>query len=179
MVDRFPDVHQWLLYARAYMNRSGSWRQRALAAMLPVVEAFVLLPPPINVHALDGQLREAFPFGSRQHYPYKAWLEERRKLLRSINHNVPLEPEQYGVVEVARDLVQLGREDEAKALLAEQCPRLLERDCPACGVRYGHPCRESVSVIVERPQGTFPWSETKWVDKVIPCESRIVPKGVA
>lgn len=49
-----------------------------------------------------------------------------------------------GVLMVAGDLVEMGRVDEARALLDEQAPHRLARWCPSCGEMAGQPCRDYV-----------------------------------
>lgn len=91
----------------------------------------------------------AYPFGERRYHPYKIWLDEvaKTKLARTPRVSV----DDAAVVLVAHDLVQLGRVDEAEALLAAQAPGRLTRKCPTCGAWPGRRCREvTASVTIGR-----------------------------
>lgn len=179
-------IDDWLAYARGELAGIGaaapsSWKTRAIYVMLPVVERHVAAAAReqrlIDVTKLLGDLHPVYPFGPRQHHPYKVWLTERKKLKSVINAKPP-DVDEFEICKVADDMVQLGRIDEARELLARECPNLLARDCPACGVKYGRPCREpSVPTLVaDVTQGIFPWVKPL-VDKIIPCQARIQPRA--
>lgn len=55
-----------------------SWHERAVEAIEAVHRA---LPPSIGFKARRAAIRDAYPFGSREHYPYKAWLKAQRAYL--------------------------------------------------------------------------------------------------
>lgn len=119
------------------------WRQEARAVMIRVVreqrDAGLLNDDVALLRAVDA----AYPFGEREHLPYKMWLLE-RKLFRDACTVPAATPtaDEVGVCEVASDLVQLGRFDEARKLLEEQAPNRLGRTCPACGSAPGRHCVE-------------------------------------
>lgn len=123
---------------------TSRWRLEARKAIGRAIESYE------NVHAgeldhveLRGEVDAAYPFGERQHLPYKMWLVERRLFLDSLaTHEVGPTPDEKSACEVAGDLVEMGRIDEATALLDEQAPNRLCRACPACGVGAGRACRE-------------------------------------
>lgn len=125
-------------------RKVGQWRWRARSVMRDVVRAnrdLVTVDPAAVLKLVD----DAYPFGERAMHPYKAWLEE-RKVLREVLTPSP-KPEEptvddFAAVEVAIDLYETGRVDEAAALLAEQAPRRLNRKCPACGSRPGEQCND-------------------------------------
>lgn len=50
--------------------------------------------------------------------------------------------DRIGAWEVAHDLLELGREPEAKALLDAELPTRHAIPCAACGQPMGQPCRE-------------------------------------
>lgn len=52
-----------------------SWHQRAVEAIEAVHRA---LPPDIGFEARRKAIRDAYPFGSREHHLYKAWLRAQR-----------------------------------------------------------------------------------------------------
>ena len=60
------------------------WRKQSIAVIKSVVAA-VGTEDPI---ALRRAISEAYPFGLRQHYPYKVWLEE---VNNAFEHGCPQE----------------------------------------------------------------------------------------
>lgn len=54
------------LYAR------GSWRDHAATVILRVIDTY----PDLDEAALRQKIRDAYPFGEREHWPYKVWLSE-------------------------------------------------------------------------------------------------------
>lgn len=58
---------------------SGStWRETAWQAIDKMHKA---LPVPCSLEERKKALDEAYPFVTREHYPYKAWLSARREYL--------------------------------------------------------------------------------------------------
>lgn len=117
----------------------SQWRRAAIAAIGRVLNAAspeLLADDVALLKAIDA----VYPFGERKYLPYKMWLLERR-LFREACAAPAATPsaDEIGVCEVAGDLVQLGRIDEARKLL-EQAPNRLGRRCPACGARPGQLC---------------------------------------
>jgi len=109
---------------------------------------------------LVSRIDRAYPFGMRRYTPYKVWLAERRILKRALFDQLPAPThEDLAAVEVAIDLAELGRIDEAEALLSEQAPRRHNRKCPACGADIGCRCR---------PKGEY--------EARVPCISRVAQR---
>ena len=54
------------------MTQPGVWRERAAQVVRDVIERVGRE----DEVALRKALREAYPFGLRQYYPYKVWLDE-------------------------------------------------------------------------------------------------------
>lgn len=183
------------------------WRARSRAAMKTVVKQFVETGI-CDYHQLVPLVDAAYPFGQRSHHPYKAWLQERRILLEVIDPTVPPPAptiEDYAACDVATDLVEMKREDEAKKLLDEQAPRRLNRKCPACSAPVGVPCREKIINIEEQQRrahtcmktlsslncagcnASIPYPHPKdpftpepletWVEKVVPHWARVHVPG--
>lgn len=104
---------------------------------------------------------KAYPFGQRSLTPYKMWLKE----VREAKHQLAVKGSPYdytAVCLVAHDLVELGREAEAIALLDEQAPNRLNRGCPACGSWTGKPCRDPDPL----------WNR-RFHDRIVPHEARV------
>lgn len=57
------------------MAQSGYWRQQAA----PIVASVIERVGKDDMKALRKALREAYPFGPKSQYPYKAWLAEIRR----------------------------------------------------------------------------------------------------
>lgn len=57
------------------MTQSGYWRREAA----PIVASVIERVGKDDIKALRKALREAYPFGPKSHYPYKAWLAEIRR----------------------------------------------------------------------------------------------------
>lgn len=119
------------------------WRQDARSVMIRVVREQRDLGKLGDDAALLKAVDAAYPFGERKYLPYKMWLLE-RKLFRDACTVPAATPsrEEAEVCSVARDLVELGRHDEARKLVEEQAPNRLGRECAACGAKPGKPCRE-------------------------------------
>lgn len=120
------------------------WRVGARKAMQDAVEAIGIMDPALLARRDEILTRvdAAYPFGERKYEPYKCWLKERRLLIAALDgpRTAP-SADEAGVCEVAGDLVELGRIDEARKLLDEQAPNRLARKCPACGAWPGGMCK--------------------------------------
>lgn len=160
---------------RLWMSRrapKSQWRRAAIAAIGRVLNAATpgLLSDDV---ALLKAVDAAYPFGERKYLPYKMWLLE-RKLFRDACTVPAATPsaDEIGVCEVAGDLVQLGRVDEARKLL-EQAPNRLGRRCPACAMPPGCPCID----LTKKPDAsTFVRGRTRkdWRDLIVPHHARLV-----
>jgi hypothetical protein len=130
----------------SYLNtgaKVGRWRTRARAVIKREVEAYLNEGCDIIADDVLKGVDAEYPFGQRSHHPYKAWLTERAILKAVLGlDEQPPEPnaEDFAAVEVAIDLVESERFEEALALLAEQAPRRLNRDCPVCGAKKYRDC---------------------------------------
>ncbi len=60
------------------MARSKSWRKIARPI---IAEVLLKAPADATEHQLRAALRAVYPFGIREHHPYKIWLDECRKQL--------------------------------------------------------------------------------------------------
>ena len=59
-----------------------SWRQHARRVLQDVAREWWALPERERTpEALEMMIVQAYPYGPRENYPYKAWLTERRLLL--------------------------------------------------------------------------------------------------
>jgi hypothetical protein len=116
------------------------WRVGARKRIQDVVESIAEADLADKAAVLE-RVDAAYPFGERKYEPYKCWLKERRLFIAALEGPcaVPTADE-AGVCEVAGDLVQLGRVDEARKLLDEQAPNRLGRKCTACGAGPRVPC---------------------------------------
>ena len=54
------------------------WRQRAREVILPYLKSH---PECTTPETMKAGLREVYPFGQRQYYPYRVWLDEVNKLV--------------------------------------------------------------------------------------------------
>lgn len=113
------------------------WRHQARRRIRHIVDHAPGLPADAMLALVDA----GYPFGERAHEPYKCWLKE-RELFREALAGPPTMPtaDEAGACEVARDLVELGRLDEARKLVEERAPNRLAMRCLACGARAGEPC---------------------------------------
>jgi len=113
------------------------WRRAAIATIGNVIKAHpeLLSDEGALLQAVDA----AYPFGSREMLPYKMWLLE-RKIFREACAAATAGPEEHEAVQVAGDMVEWGRVDDARRLLAGQAPNRHGRACPACKARVGQPC---------------------------------------
>ncbi len=151
----FETLDEWLLYARGWVHCAKSWRKRSLEVILSIVEPLADNPSMIQPSDLLRAVRQAYPFGSRQHHPYKMWLAEVSRL-RTALMDVKATWEQYDVIRIADDMVQLaaiakteGRVVDANNMLAKagllletEAPDALGRVCPTCGRLRGTRCHE-------------------------------------
>jgi len=112
--------------------------------MLEIVEVLVASAPDVlaDHEELLRRIDAAYPFGERRYHPYKMWLEERRLLRDALNSSPLPSREESEVCQVAFDLVEVGRVDDARKLLEEQAPNRLSRECPACGAKAKRPCAD-------------------------------------
>lgn len=66
-----------------------SWRARARAAIHDAIIAAANEPAPLDPDearaAIIARIDAAYPFGPRQHWPYKQWLIERRAAITRLN----------------------------------------------------------------------------------------------
>jgi len=63
-----------------------SWTEAARAC---IREAHLSLPPNATLKEREKKLREAYPFGERRGWPYKAWLAARKAYLDKYRHGDP------------------------------------------------------------------------------------------
>ncbi len=178
----------WLLYARSITaTMPTTWRGKSLHVMLMVTEHHVAVhaqgdAAKADTKKLFADLRRSYPFGERKMWPYKAWLGEIGVLRQAFSVGVAASTEEQAACEVASDLVELGRADEAMALLNEQAPDRLDRACSSCGAKRGCPCREVDLSDVEpdlfgekRPLlARVPLK--KFTTKIVPCAARYTAK---
>ncbi len=154
----------------AMCSPKSRWAARSRAVMRAAIEPLLPIvgledPGIVDSAALLAAVDAAYPFGERKMHPYKCWLAERRILIDALNDTSLLNganhirrdaptSDDLHACEVAHDLVELGREDEARKLLEEQAPRRLNRKCPACSEPSGKPCIDHVSETINRRTGT-------------------------
>lgn len=167
-----PEAKRLWMQKRVPKSR---WRREAIVAI-----GRVLMSASPDLLADDDALLKAvdaaYPFGERKYLPYKMWLLE-RKLFREAMVAPAGTPssDEAGVCEVAGDLVQLGRIDEARRLL-EQAPNRLGRKCPACAMPVGTPC-----IDMSRPPTAEDWVgagdnrriRPGWRDMIVPHQARL------
>lgn len=154
----------------------GRWRKRSRAVICDVIAA----NPDADTAALLTLVDAAYPFGEREHHPYKAWLAERKLLIGDLDP-APKSAEEWGVVLVAIDMEEEGRgADAIRALLDEQAQNRHSRPCPTCAARKGDPCREAevVTFALHTPFDDalqHSYKDTKYVDRLIPHAARCQP----
>lgn len=163
------------LYLGRPLARSR-WRVRARGAISRVIDA----NPEADTRTLLAAVDAAYPFGERAHHPYKAWLAERAQLIDDLKSDTPPSPEEWAAIEVAGDLLELGRAEEARKLLDEQAPLRHARRCESCGAAPGKPCREAevATFALTRPfqdamGHTF--ADVTYVERAIPHAARVQP----
>ncbi len=163
----------------------SNWRNRARAAMFPIVDEWPdkldITEPSLLLAAIDA----AYPFGQRTGHPYKMWLQERRRLISMLRIDTAEQPataDDYAACLVAIDLVEEGRDDEARKLLDAQAPGRLRRKCPACGRAVSRPCREGYDSTEVAVSGTDQWNPlmnfVRIRDMVVPHLARVEPRRV-
>ena len=64
---------------RSYSQKAQTWREIARPIVRRVIEEHRGEPP----EKIKRALRDAYPFGTRNYYPYRVWLEEVRRELES------------------------------------------------------------------------------------------------
>ena len=147
------------------------WRRSARETIRTVVAAHPELLD--NDAQLLAAIDRAYPFGERRMLPYKMWLLE-RKLFRDACTVPAATPgrEDAEVCSVARDLIEIGRVDEARQLVEEQAPNPLARRCPACDAAPGKPCRDFE--YDDPPIPGYGQYATGEVPIIVPHEARLV-----
>lgn len=153
------------LEAWAHGRSTSRWRQRARDAMIAALSG--CHPDAAQFEKLAA-VDAAYPFGKRAHYPYKAWLAERSLLIEALTPD-PVMPskDEADVCEVARDLVEMGRREEARALVEREAPNRLARRCPSCASSAQVPC---VEMVVDQP-AMLTWH---WENMDVPHHARLV-----
>lgn len=63
-----------------------TWREQAAEAIQAAHEA---LPKDVSFEDRKKAIDAVYPFVERKHYPYKMWLEERRKYLTQYDNRIP------------------------------------------------------------------------------------------
>lgn len=163
----------------AFRPSRGIWRQRARAVILEAVSyQDDLGKTPTTRREALALVDAAYPFGERAMSPYKAWLVERKMFLRAFEYPkvpdlAPPDVDEVGVCDVARDLIEEGRADEAAALIA-QAPHRHGRECPACKAPAGWPC---VDIAADYDALTYPRRGRPEI--AVPHASRLVPPAPA
>jgi hypothetical protein len=163
---------------------ASRWRRRARAVIVGVLEA----NPTADAATLIALVDAAYPFGPREHHPYKAWLAERRLLIVDLE-DVPRSAEESNAIEVANDMMEEAgrnvdgslslppdRAVEIAAWLDEHAPHRHARPCPTCGRDKGKPCREPNILTAPLTLGLgFTSFERKpeFVDRLIPHAARV------
>lgn len=162
-----PGLDAWLHMAEARLA-TGRWRPGARRAMYRAIaglDADARRDAARVLAAVDA----AYPFGQRSLFPYKMWLDERRKLVAALSMIAPPGPDELAAIAVAADaLEEIGGDgrmggpervrkarERALALLNDQAPNRHNLSCPACGaagarvdtrkglvLKDGQPCRE-------------------------------------
>lgn len=145
----------------------GSWREKsrrtiaAVRAQHPELEC-----DPVEMRRV---VNAAYPFGPRRYLPYKMWLEELRRAVAEVRSTT----DDVAVCDVARDLVEEGREADAIELL-KQAPSRLAGKCPACGSAPGYPCRESPADDLSAPLMKTERPHARLREMIVPHASRLV-----
>jgi len=166
---------------RQLRSPGSHWRRRARVVIREVVDVLAEAAPHVLADPKELLLRvdAVYPFGPRQHHPYKAWLAERRLLINALE-DAPVLPTQdeADVCDVARDMVLEGRLDDAIAAMDAQAPNRLARKCPVCGARPGDDCIDFD--VTERDETLFrgPTPSGRTLDPppglIVPHEARLV-----
>jgi hypothetical protein len=129
---------------RSMKQPISRWRRRARSTMDVAIQELLLSREKIDEASVLATIDAAYPFGERSRHPYKAWLTERSLLVDQMKKSepVPLGPtaEDAAACEVAIDLIEMGRIDEAKELLDKQAPRRHANRCMVCDASPGWPC---------------------------------------
>lgn len=128
-------------YRRLPMPAS-KYRHRTRVIILEVLDVLEGVASPVmdDNKALLARVDAAYCFGPRKYFPYKMWLEERRLFREALAGERALPSrDEATVCEVARDLVELGREADAITALG-LAPNRLARRCVVCAAKPGQPC---------------------------------------
>jgi hypothetical protein len=131
---------------RSMKQPISRWRRRARSTMDVAIQELLLSREKIDEASVLATIDDAYPFGERSRHPYKAWLTERRLLADQMMKSEPVSvgptAEDAAACEVAIDLIEMDRIDEAKELLDKQAPGRHANRCPVCNARPGEPCRD-------------------------------------
>lgn len=162
---------------------ASRWRRRAREALREIVATIPRASVPEMLTAAD----KAYPFGPREHHPYRMWREEIKLLEQDLlaEANVPT-AEEWSAIEVAIDMIEAYRMDdgtlalpdpraaEIRAYLDEQAPRRHARPCRVCGAALGKPCREAAaSTVTLSLAHTLP--SVEFFERLIPHTARVQP----
>lgn len=112
------------------------------------------------------EIDAAYPFGPRKHWPYQAWLGERRKAIARLV-TMP-SADEVAACMLARDMLEDDDPadlERVKALLDAQAPNRLARRCPGCSAPSGCPCVDLESADEGGRPGRF---------LMVPHEARLV-----
>lgn len=163
-------LRAWFLSRRPVSR----WRSKARE----VIGFTILGNEDLGPKELLAAIEAAYPFGEREHHPYKAWRAE-IAIIKSVLLARP-EPtrDEAAACEVAADLLeQTGDVAAVQRLLAEQAPNRLARTCLACAAAIGRPCfdleMEAVAITAEDAKiAGLPLPATREIQKRI---TRLVP----
>lgn len=72
----------------------GTWRERARPIIQRVLKETAGQPE----NVIRGALRDAYPFGPREYYPYQVWLDE-IKVQRGLKKRKPRKPRNKKIVQ--------------------------------------------------------------------------------
>jgi hypothetical protein len=174
-----PAIEAWITVRPS--TGSSHWTRNAWSAISDVVWRIASSFPErfwTDRRGVLVEVDEAYPFGERLHWPYKCWLVQRRTFIDALDGRGVLArvvtQDERDACEVASDLVELGRADEALALLDLVAPSRLDRKCPACGARVGKPCFD-LGRAVQNHIGL--WCPE--FERVVPHAARMAPPPIA
>lgn len=161
-----------------------AWRKRAWRAMRPIIEQVVGDMPAWTVSRVLKALDQA-AFEHDIKVTGRRWRQEYKKLQEVLDAERALwrapTDEDRGVVDVATDLVEIGKLEDAITLLREQAPNILERSCRACNSPAGWACHVigDVDLKSDSPQtaalkaaGIKAWSRQSLI---VPHAARVTP----
>lgn len=139
------DLHR-LKALNAWIDQSTSdrskWRRAAVEAMIAAVkEARSLLSRKVSTPIeLLRIVDDAYPFGEREHQPYKAWLQERQAFILA-TASEEFSTAEWEAIAVARDAEESGRFDLASGVLRQVTHDMHATTCPICGAKKSKACR--------------------------------------